>query len=54
VPIVDANGHVKGLISIDDVIRRTGISPGRLHAEAVADVLRHICARVEPELLATP
>ena len=54
VPIVDADGHVKGLISIDDAIRRIGVGPGRLHAEAVADVLRHICARVEPELLVAP
>jgi CBS domain-containing protein len=54
VPIVDEDGHVKGLISIDDAIRRTGIGPGRLHAEAIADVLRHICARAESQLLETP
>ena len=43
VPIVDDDGHVKGLISIDDAIRNTGIGAGRLPADAVADVLRHIC-----------
>ena len=54
VPVVDEDGHVKGLISIDDAIRRTGIGPGRLHAEAIADVLRHICAGAESQLLETP
>ena len=28
VPIVDEEGHVKGLISIDDAIRNTGLAPG--------------------------
>lgn len=50
VPIVDEDGHIKGLISIDDAIRRTGIGPGRLYADAIADVLRHICARAESQL----
>jgi CBS domain-containing protein len=51
VPIVDEAGHVKGLISIDDAIRNTGLEPGRLPAEAVVDVLRHICTRIEPEIV---
>lgn len=51
VPVVDEEGRVKGLISIDDAIRNTGLGPGRLPAEAVVDVLRHICARTEPEIV---
>ena len=43
IPVVDKRGAVKGLISIDDVIRNTGTAIGRLPAEAVVDVLRHIC-----------
>ena len=43
IPVVDKRGAVKGLISIDDVIRNTGTAIGRLPAEAVMDVLRHIC-----------
>jgi CBS domain-containing protein len=51
IPVVDEEGHVKGLISIDDAIRNTGLAKGRLPAEAVVDVLRHICAPVEPEIV---
>jgi CBS domain-containing protein len=43
VPIVDDAGHVKGLLSIDDAIRNSGPAHGQLPAEAVIDVLRHIC-----------
>lgn len=43
VPVVDDAGHVKGLLSIDDAIRNTGPAQGQLLAEAVIDVLRHIC-----------
>jgi CBS domain-containing protein len=52
VPIVDANGHVKGLISIDDVVRNTGLARGRLPIEAAADVLRHICTPAEDIVVA--
>lgn len=51
VPVVDDEGHVRGLVSIDDAIRNTGIAKGQLPAEAVVDVLRHICTPVEPEIL---
>jgi len=43
IPIVDEDGRVRGLISIDDVIRNTGLTRGRLASDAAADVLRHIC-----------
>jgi len=43
IPVVDKRGAVKGLISIDDVIRNSGTALGRLPAEAVVDVLRHLC-----------
>jgi len=43
-PVVDARGRLKGLLSIDDVILRTGAEKGRVPAEAVVDVLRHICS----------
>jgi CBS-domain-containing membrane protein len=46
VPVVDENRHVKGMILIEDAIRHTGTANGRLHAEAVMDVLRHICTPV--------
>jgi CBS domain-containing protein len=48
IPVVDARDRLKGLISIDDVIRRTGAEPGDLPGEAVLDVLRHICERESP------
>jgi CBS domain-containing protein len=51
VPIVDGDGRVKGLISIDDVVRNTGIARGRLPIEAAADVLRHICTPAEDDIL---
>jgi CBS domain-containing protein len=51
VPVVDDQDHVKGLISIDDAIRNTGLAPGGLPAEAVVDVLRHICTRTEPAVI---
>jgi CBS domain-containing protein len=48
IPVVDASGHVKGLISISDVIRRTGTDARALPPEAVLDVLRHICEAETP------
>ena len=51
VPVVNDDGHVKGLISIDDAIRNTGLAKGRLPAEAVIDVLRHICAPADREIV---
>ena len=51
IPVIDDLHHVKGLISIDDIIRNTGVAEGRLPAEAVVDVLRHICAPVEEDVV---
>jgi len=48
IPVIDARDRLKGLISIDDVIRHTGAEPGDLPGEAVLDVLRHICERESP------
>ena len=48
VPVLDASEHVRGIVSIDDVIRHTGTGKGTLPAEAVLDVLRHICEREAP------
>jgi CBS domain-containing protein len=53
IPVVDDNGHVQGLISIDDAIRNTGVAKGRLPAEGVLDVLRHICSPEMPQLVGT-
>jgi CBS domain-containing protein len=50
IPVVDNRGVVKGLISIDDVIRNSGLASGRVPADAVVDVLRHICT-AEPDLV---
>ena len=43
-PIVDGKGQLRGLLSIDDVILRTGGGRTSVPADAVADVLRHICS----------
>ena len=48
IPAVDARTHVAGLVSIDDVIRHTGVGKGTIPAEAVLDVLRHIGEREAP------
>ena len=48
IPVIDASDHVKGLISIDDVIRSTGPDVKGIPAEAVLDVLRHICEAENP------
>lgn len=48
VPVVDAHDRVKGLVSIDDIIRHTGTGKRTVPAEAVLDVLRHICEREAP------
>jgi CBS domain-containing protein len=45
VPVVDRNGMLRGLLSLDDLARNTGLAKGRLPAEAVIDVLRHICTK---------
>jgi CBS domain-containing protein len=52
IPVVNSRGRVKGLISIDDAIRNTGLADGRLPAEAIMDVLRHICTPEYDLLLA--
>lgn len=44
VPVVDEKERVRGLLSIDDVILGTGAGRGTVPAEAVLDVLRHICS----------
>jgi CBS domain-containing protein len=50
IPAVDAHSHVVGLVSIDDIIRRTGTGPAVIPGEAVLDVLRHICDREAPAI----
>ena len=50
VPVVDEDRRVKGIISIDDVIRNCGLD-NSLPADAVIDVLRHICEPVEPDVI---
>jgi CBS domain-containing protein len=48
VPVVDARDHVKGLISIDDIIRDTAPESHGVPGEAVLDILRRICERESP------
>jgi CBS domain-containing protein len=48
VPVVDSSRHVKGIVSIDDVILHSGGDSGPLPSAAVLDVLRHICAAEAP------
>jgi len=48
VAIVDASDRVRGLIAIDDLIRRTGPDAHEIAGEAVLDVLRHICEAEAP------
>jgi len=43
IPVVNDKGMLKGLLSVDDLIRNTGLARGRLAADAVVDVLRHVC-----------
>lgn len=53
-PVVDAKGRLKGVLSADDMVRNTGLARGRLTAEAVIDVLRHVCTpKVAPGELIT-
>ena len=50
IPATDVHAHVVGLVSIDDVIRRTGTGRSVIAGEAVLDVLRHICERESPAI----
>lgn len=53
-PVVDARGRLRGLLSADDLVRNTGLARGRLGAETVIDVLRHVCTpKVAPGDLIT-
>lgn len=42
-PVVDLEGRLEGVLSTDDLVRNTGLARGRLAAESVVDVLRHVC-----------
>lgn len=42
-PVVDVKGRLKGVLSADDLVRNTGLARGRLSADTVIDVLRHVC-----------
>jgi CBS domain-containing protein len=52
-PVVDSDGDVKGLISIDDIIL-WGVSQGGVTMQALTGALRAICSprtiRAEPEM----
>jgi CBS domain-containing protein len=52
IPVVNKRGRVIGLVSVDDAIRNAGTAAGRLPAEAVMDVMRHICTPERDLLLA--
>jgi CBS domain-containing protein len=53
-PVVDDEGQLKGLLSIDDLIRNTGYAKGRLASDSVIDVLRHVCTpKVAPPEIVT-
>jgi len=53
-PVIDDKGHLKGVLSIDDLVRNTGVARGRLAADAVIDVLRHVCTpKVAPSEIIT-
>jgi CBS domain-containing protein len=49
IPVIDARQQITGLISVDDVIRHTGVGKSTIPAEAVLDVLRHIGEREAPQ-----
>ena len=51
-PVVDRNGKVQGVLSIDDVILAT-TKRGAATSEDVLETLRVICRRHEPEPVAT-
>lgn len=44
-PVTDADGHVRGILSVDDVVRRSGVPEGPIPADAVIGALRTICAQ---------
>ena len=53
-PVVDTRGRLKGVLSADDLVRNTGLARGRLDADTVIDVLRHVCTpKVGPGELIT-
>jgi CBS-domain-containing membrane protein len=50
-PVLDANGHVSGIVSIDDIVLRALDQPGGVSSAAFVNALTRICSQptVEPE-----
>jgi CBS domain-containing protein len=54
-PVLDGNGHLAGILSIDDIVLRGLDRPGGLPSAAFVEALRRLCSRpsVEPEFNVT-
>lgn len=50
-PVIDQNGHLKGIVSLNDVVLRTK-PRGAVPAEKVVDTLKSICEHRRPGELA--
>ena len=50
-PVLDANGHLAGIISMDDVVRRALDRAGGVSSSAFINALTRVCsqASLEPE-----
>jgi CBS domain-containing protein len=42
-PVIDGDGHLRGLISVDDIVRRSGRGQGQVRPDAIAQTLRSVC-----------
>lgn len=51
-PVLDANGHLTGIVSIDDMVRRALDQPGGVSSAAYINAITRICAQptVEPDV----
>lgn len=51
-PVLDANGHLAGILSMDDILLRAVDVEGGLTSQEFVEALRRICSRppVEPEI----
>jgi CBS domain-containing protein len=51
-PVLDATGHLAGIVSIDDMVRRALDQPGGVSSAQYVNVVTRICSQptVEPDV----